>query len=616
MKTAVKPEFGKAWLKALPVPIPGTLTSPEETARFELETCLGSAAVPEVSVAADMGDSYRIERKNGRICISGGETGVLYGAYALILASESREPLPAGTISPCYPLRVLSCWDNMDGSVERGYAGRSLWFEGGRFSYQPERIRQLGRMLASVGINVLCINNVNVHYPAQELTDKMLAELSAFAAHLRPFGVRLMLSVDFSMPLMDGLTTADPLDENVQNWWRERAGQVWQAVPDLAGFMVKADSEHRPGPNAYGRTHAEGANMLARAIAPFGGKLIWRAFVYNCMQDWRDTRTDRAKAAYELYKPLDGCFDENVILQVKHGPFDFQVREPVSPLLLDMPRTRLALEIQLAQEYTGQQKDIYAMPPMWREILDTVGKSRLGALTAVSNLGRDANWTGHPFAALNLFAFGRFAWDPDRSPEQITRVWARLTYRLEDRDEETLVKWLMRSREVYEKYTATLGLGWMVTPNSHYGPNPWGYEFQSWGTYNRADRNAVGVDRTPSGTDYVSQYPENMKEKYANPQTCPDELLLFFHRLEYKYVMRDGRTLIQRIYDDHFEGYSMAEEMAKSLLALPLPPEDADEVRTRMQQQVANAREWRDVTNTFFHRLSGVDDAQGRTIYE
>jgi Alpha-glucuronidase len=454
-----------------------------------------------------------------------------------------------------------------------------------------------------------------VHYPAQELMLGMLPELAAFAGLLRPFGVRLMLSADFSMPLRYGLDTADTLDEGVQHWWRDRAESVWKAIPDFAGFMVKADSEHRPGPNAYGRTHAEGANMLARAIAPFGGTLIWRAFVYDCMQDWRDTKTDRAKAAYELYKPLDGCFDENVVLQVKHGPFDFQVREPVSPLLLSMPRTRLALEVQLAQEYTGQQTDIYAMPPMWREVFDTVGKDRVKAFTAVSNLGRDANWTGHPFAALNLFAFGRFAWDPDTDPEQVTRLWVRLTYSLETAQEGTLVKWLMRSRRIYEKYTSNLGLGWMVTPNSHYGPNPWGYEFQAWGTYNRADREKVGIDRTFSGTDYVGQYPEKMKNEYADPKTCPDDLLLFFHRLSYGYVMRDGRSLIQRIYDDHFDGYREAEEMAEELLTLPLPPEDMAEVRERMLRQLANAREWRDVTNTFFRRLSGAEDAQGRKIF-
>ena len=422
--------YSRTWLRALTAPLPEGLASPLETARFELNAFYPADQVPEICFREEMGDSYRIERADGRLRLSGGKTGVLYGAYALIFASVCGTSVRLGSSAPYYPLRVLSCWDNMDGSVERGYSGNSLWFEGGHVRYDPARIRQLGRMLAGVGINVLCVNNVNVHYPAQELIASQLNETAALAAELRPFGVRLMLSVDFSMPLSQGVGTADPLDENVQRWWRERAKRIWEAVPDFAGFMVKADSEHRPGPNAYGRTHAEGANMLARAIAPYGGKLIWRAFVYDCMQDWRDTLTDRAKAAFEIYKPLDGRFDDNVILQVKHGPFDFQVREPVSPLLLSMPRTHLALEVQLAQEYTGQQKDIYAMPPLWREIFDAVGKDKVDAFTAVSNLGRDANWTGHPFAALNLFAFGAFGWDPDSDPERVTRLWARLTYGL------------------------------------------------------------------------------------------------------------------------------------------------------------------------------------------
>ena len=320
-----------------------------------------------------LGEAYRLEAGDGGFRVTGGETGVLYGAYALIRALTRGEAAPEGVQQPYYPLRMIDCWDNMDGTIERGYAGRSLWFEGDAFHYDPARIRQLGRMLASVGVNVLCVNNVNVRYPAQELIGDLLPELAAFAALLRPFGVRLMVSVDFSMPMQCGLATADPLDEGVQAWWADTAKRVWTAIPDLAGFLVKADSEHRPGPNTYGRTHAEGANMLARAVAPFGGVLVWRAFVYNCMQDWRDTATDRPWAAYDPTCPWTGSLTDNVILQVKNGPYDFQVREPVSPLFYAMRRTRLALEFQLAQEYTGQQIDLYAMPPLWREVIDAIG---------------------------------------------------------------------------------------------------------------------------------------------------------------------------------------------------------------------------------------------------
>lgn len=609
-------ENRRGWLRCLKNSVPDGLDTPLAMAKYETEAYFAGKQKIEIRLQRAYGDGYEISKTENGFLVCGGETGVLYGAYALIRACAAGTKIPTGIQKPYYDLRMINCWDNMDGTVERGYAGRSMWFEGNRFDYDPTRIRQLGRMLGSVGINVFCVNNVNVHQPAQHLLDDLLPDAAAFAALLRPFGVRLMLSIDFSQPMQNGLPTADPLDESVQAWWADTAKRVWAAIPDLAGFLVKADSEHRPGPNTYGRTHAEGANMLARAIAPYGGKLVWRAFVYNCMQDWRDQTTDRPRAAYDLYKPLDGAFDSNVILQVKHGPYDFQVREPVSPLLLGMEKTPLAVEFQLAQEYTGHQIDLYYMGSLWRETFDQMGKERVTAIAAVSNLGRDANWTGHPFAAANLFAYGLFAWNPDSAPEAVLRQWVKLTYALPEDRENALVSILLQSRAVYERYTAPLGLCWMVTPNSHYGPSPYGYEFQAWGTYNRADRNAVGIDRTKNGTGYVEQYPEPWRSLYADPQTCPDELLLFFHRLPYDFQMKDGRTLIQRVYDDHFLGYDQAEQMAKALAALDLPSPDREEAARRMEAQLQNAREWRDITNTFFHRLSGVEDERGRKIYD
>ena len=605
----------KAWLADLPQEVPECLQSPAEIAAFELDSFYqdrGKINPWSLRTDESLQEAWRLDGQT----LVGGLPGILYGAYAVIRSECAKLPLPTGLQKPWYPLRMLNCWDNMDGSIERGYAGRSLWFEAGRFDYDPRRIRQLGRMLASVGINVLCINNVNVHWPAQELTGAMLPETARFAALLRPFGVRLMLSVDFSAPLQNGLDTADPLDPAVAAWWSGLAGNVWRAIPDLAGFLVKADSEHRPGPNTYGRSHAEGANMLARAIAPFRGTLVWRAFVYNCLQDWRDQATDRPRAAYDLYRPLDGAFDGNVILQVKHGPYDFQVREPLSPLLLGLEKTPMAVEFQLAQEYTGHQIDLYAMPVLWREVMDQMGKRQVRAIAAVSNLGRDDCWTGHPFAALNLFAYGLFAWDPDSRPEALIRSWIRCTYRLSDADEDRLASMLLHSRHFYEQYTAPLGLCWMVNPNGHYGPSPYGYEFQLWGTYNRADRNAVGIDRTAAGTGYAEQYPQPLAALYADPGTCPDELLLFFHRLPYTYSMKDGRTLIQRIYDDHFEGCAAAEAMMPVLSDLALPEPDRTEALDRMKQQIRNAREWRDVVNTFFHRFSGIEDQKARKIYD
>jgi len=355
--------------------------------------------------------------------------------------------------------------------------------------------------------------------------------------------------------------------------------------------------------------------MLARALKPHGGMLIWRCFVYNCLQDWRDASTDRPMAAYQHYAWLDGQFDDNVILQIKNGPYDFQVREPVSPLLLAMQKTNLAAEVQLAQEYTGHQIDVYAMPPMWKELFEDLDPDRIMAIAAVGNLGRDFNYTGHPFAAVNLFSFGLLAWDPHVDPEACIRLWAKLTYALPQDQHKALVKLLMGSRRVYEKYTSPLGLGWMVKPHVHYGPSPDGYEYDLWGTYHHADRNAVGIDRTANGTGYVNQYPEPLRSRYASLETCPDLLKLFFHRLRYDYVMDDGRTLIQRIYDDHFEGLEEARAMAETLAALDLPDPDREEAAGRMQRQLANAREWCDIINNFFYRFSGVEDAHGRTIY-
>ncbi|MBP3656282.1 MAG: alpha-glucuronidase [Clostridia bacterium] len=604
------------WLKCLPETAPCAAKTPMETARAELDA---AACAPKVELALEpsLGEGFRLEPQGEGYLLAGGETGVLYGAYRLLMACAAGDALPLGSHAPYYALRMLNCWDNADGTIERGYSGRSLFFEGGRFDYDPDRMRQLARMLASVGMNVLCINNVNVHENEHQLIEEAwLPQLAELAALFRPYGVRLMVSIDYAHPLRGGVPTADPLDARVAQWWKERADLVYSYVPDLAGFLVKADSEHRPGPFTYGRTHADGANMLAKALAPHGGTLVWRCFVYNCMQDWRDTVTDRPMAAYQHYAYLDGQFDGNVILQVKNGPFDFQVREPVSPLFYAMPKTNLALEVQLAQEYTGHQTDIYAMPPMWKEIFDDLPPSRVMAMAAVSNLGRDENYTGHPFAAVNLFAYGMTAWDPATDPAQVIRLWCRLTYSLPAQQEDALHALLMGSRRVYEKYTAPLGLCWMVEPHTHYGPSPMGYEYALWGTYHKANRDAVGIDRTSRGTGYAAQYPAEMAARYENRETCPELLLLFFHRMRYDDVMADGRTLIQRIYDDHFEGCDEAEEMARVLASLDLPPQDAQTAHERMVRQLRNAREWRDVTNTFFYRLSGVPDAKGRKIYD
>ena len=607
----------KAWLSRLDADLSFAPSSPEEAACAELSAAL-PGTVFRVVTDPSMEEGYRIIReKDGGYTVTGGKTGVLYGAYALVRLALTGSPLPESIVSaPKYPLRMINCWDNADGTVERGYSGRSLFFEGGRLQYDPLRMRELARLMASVGLNVLCINNVNVHYPAQLLLEDYLAEAAALADLFRPYGVRLMVSVDFSQPMRHGIPTADPLDPDVRAWWKETAARVYRAIPDLAGFLVKADSEGRPGPFTYGRNHADGANMLAEAVRPFGGRIVWRCFVYNCRQDWRDITTDRPMAAWEHYAFLDGEFADNVILQVKHGPFDFQVREPLSPLLLGMKKTNLAMELQLAQEYTGHQIDLYTMIPMWKELFEELPADNIMSLAAVSNLGRDENYTGHPLAAVNFFTYGLLAWDPDIDAASAVSSWIRMTYAFPPKEEQSLASLLLSSRRIYEKYTAPLGIGWMVTPHDHYGPNPSGYEYDLWGTYHKANRDAVGIDRTEAGTGYLLQYPESVQAKYKDPETCPDLYLLFYHRLPYSFRMKDGRTLIQRIYDDHFEGYAEAQSMADTVRALPFPDPDRDVILSRMDRQLYNAKEWCDIINTFFRRLSGVDDAHGRKIYD
>ena len=604
----------KAWLGKFTDCLPENISSAYEAAEAELKYACPDTVV-NLAVDKAMNESFSISGDKKNCTITGGETGILYGAYRFIEMLKTGAEFRELHEAPKYPLRMINCWDNMDGSIERGYSGNSLFFNGGDIVYDRDRIIMLGRLLASVGINVLCINNVNVHYPAQLLIEDKLSDVAELAGILRPFGVRLMLSIDFSQPMRHGIDTADPLDENVRIWWKTRVKEVYRFIPDLAGFLVKADSENRPGPFTYGRNHAEGANMIAEALAPYGGVLVWRCFVYNCRQDWRDTETDRPRAAYDHYAYLDGKFAENVILQVKHGPFDFQVREPVSPLLLGMKETNLALELQLAQEYTGHQIDIYTMAPMWREIFNDIGNDRIMSVAAVSNLGNDFVVTGHPFAAVNLFGYGRFAWNPDSDPEAVIREWCSLTYDLNSEEQHELIDILMNSRKTYEKYTAPLGICWMVRPHDHYGPSPDGYEYDLWGTYHKADRNAIGIDRTVSGTGYLDQYPTDFRERYATPEACPDLLKLFFHRLPYTYVMSDGRTLVQRIYDDHFEGYAETKQMESRLADIHFPEPDRRIISQRIRMQIDNAREWCDVINTFFHRLSGIDDIRGRQIY-
>lgn len=606
----------RGYLPYLPFFIPDAKTSAALAAEL-LEKA--EMKLPKIRLElTDAKESYTLSEEAGEYTVSGGETGLLYGVQALLRSLYIEQAPALGEHTPYYPLRMINHWDNMDGSVERGYAGQSLFFRDGKVCFNEQDMHFYGLLLSAAGLNCICLNNVNVHFPADRLiTEDLLPEVKKIADILRIYGVHLLLSIDFSMPVRNGLNTADPLDEGVAAWWKKQTEVVYSYIPDLTGFLVKADSEHREGPYTYGRDHAQGANMLARALQPFGGKLIWRCFVYNCGQDWRDHETDRPKAAYENYAYLDGQFDENVILQIKSGPFDFQVREGVSPLLFALPHSSKALEVQLAQEYTGHQIDLFFMPPQWQDFCDVLPRDKVQAICAVSNLGDSVNWAGHDLALYNLLAFGLYAQSGEPRAEESARIAAALCVKSEAA-RATVRQMLLASCRVYEDYASPFGLCWMVRPHVHYGVDTNGYEFDAWGTYHRANFEAVGVERGPQGTNMTAQYPEPLNTLYASIETCPEELLLFFHRVRYDYVMKNGHTLLQNIYNNHFRGYEGAKKLESQWLTLQgeVAPEVFERIREKFALQTENARRWCDVVNTYFFRFTGIPDEQGRKIWD
>lgn len=584
-------------------------------------------------------EGYKISGNGETVAVEASdENGILYGCFELIrqlsLGTQTQEL--SIEKSPAIPLRMLNHWDNMDGSIERGYSGNSFFFEKNEILVD-DRIRTYARLLASVGINGTVINNVNVKDAATDLiTDRYFEKLRILSEILAEYGIKLFLSLNYAAPMeISGLPGADPLDEQVIRWWKERMQQVYAAVPGLGGFLIKADSEGRPGPFTYGRTHAQGANMLAEAIEPYGGLIIWRCFVYNCKQDWRDRKTDRARSGYDNFVGLDGQFRDNVILQIKNGPMDFQVREPVHPLFGGLEKTNQMLEVQIAQEYTGQQRHVCYLIPMFKEVLEfrtycrekddsvldlisgkTYGQTKCG-IAAVANTGNDENWTGHDLAAANLYGFGRLAFEPQLSAEQIAREWIRLTFGSDPQVMDNLLFILMNSWPAYESYTAPLGIGWMVNPNYHYGPNVDGYEYDRWGTYHRADHLGIGVDRSHNGTGYAGLYREPNASLYDDPEKCPEELLLFFHHMPYEYRLQSGKTILQHIYDTHFDGVALVDEMVRRFEELKgkLPEKQYERMAQRFAHQKEHSREWRDQINTYFYRKTGIPDEKGRKIY-
>ncbi|HMF98673.1 MAG TPA: alpha-glucuronidase family glycosyl hydrolase, partial [Vicinamibacterales bacterium] len=462
------------------------------------------------------------------IIVAGGtERGVLYGAFALLRRIALHQPLvaAAGLDEPAAPLRWVNEWDNLDGSIERGYAGRSIFFDGDRVVADLTRAKEYARLLASVGINACAVNNVNAN--VRVITDAFVPDLVRLAEAFRPWGVGLAVAIDFSSPeRVGGLDSFDPLDPRVAAFWKGRADALYDAIPDLAGFVLKADSEGRLGPSAYGRSHADAANVIARALAPHHGVLFYRGFVYDHHMDWRNPKNDRARAAADNFRALDGRFDDNVVLQIKHGPIDFQVREPVSPLFGTLTRTNQAIELQITQEYTGQQRHVCFLVPMWKEALDVdlavrpdgaavrdivTGRTfrrPLGGFVGVSNVGLDANWLGHDLAQANLYGFARLAWRPTLSAAQIADEWTRLTFGHDRRVVETITGILLDSWPAYERYTGPLGAGTLTDIiGVHYGPGIESSERNGWGQWHRADHDGVGMDRTvATGTGYIGQY--------------------------------------------------------------------------------------------------------------
>ncbi|MEU8273259.1 alpha-glucuronidase family glycosyl hydrolase [Microbispora bryophytorum] len=620
-------------------------------------------------------EGYVLARRDGVTVVLADEpAGLLYGLFHVVRLGERAfaGERQAEHHRPAMGRRMLDHWDNVDvhpvmGQVERGYAGGSIFWRDGAPRGDLARVRAYGRLLAASGVNAISVNNVNVHATEAHLLTDRLGDVAALADVLRPYGIGVHLSVSFASPVvLGGLATADPLDEDVRKWWAGVTERVYDAIPDFGGYVVKADSEGQPGPFAYGRDHADGANLLAGALEPYGGVVHWRAFVYNHRQDWRDRSTDRARAAYDHFAPLDGRFRDNVILQVKHGPVDFQVREPVSPVIAAMPATRLAVELQVTQEYTGQQRHVCYLPPMWREVLgfrpwgpdgpdgtaavtvaDVAGGALGGGsggdgydyggggLVGVSNVGDDPYWTGHPLAQANLYAFGRLAWAPETDPAAILDEWIDLTFTpatpsgtasgdaepAETAETERLRRTLHAimggSWRTYERYTAPLGVGFMVRPGHHYGPDVDGYEYTPWGTYHFADRDGVGVDRTrATGTGFTGQYPPPWSQEYESLDRCPDELLLFFHHVPYGHVLHSGSTVIQHIYDTHFAGAEEAVEARRRWqeAAGLFDPSLHARVERLLDEQVRCAEEWRDQVNAYFFRKSGVPDLRGRRI--
>jgi alpha-glucuronidase len=563
------------------------------------------------------------------------DRGVLYGVFAFLnrIAMQENVFRLNELQAPSAPIRWANQWDNLDGTIERGYAGRSIFFENGGVRPDLTRVSEYARLLASVGINGCTVNNVNAD--PHILDPNFIPQLVRVAEAFRPWGVQLGIAVDLSLPKTSGaLDTFDPLDLRVANWWKKKFDDVYRAIPDFGGVVVKADSEGRLGPSLYRRTPADAANVMARALQSHGGVVFYRAFVYDHHLDWSNLKNDRAKAAYDNFHPLDGKFDDNVIIQIKYGPIDFQVREPVSPLLGGLPHTNTGIELQITQEYTGQQRHTCFLVPMWKEILDfdlrvnggstpvkqiVAGDSfhrPLGGYIGVVNVGLDQDWMGNHLAMANLYGFGRLAWNPNLTAKAIVDEWTQLTFGNDPVVVQTISRIQLASWKAYESYTGVLGSQTLTNIlGSHYGPAPESQEHNGWGQWIRADTHGVGIDRTvATGTGFVGQYSPDVRKIYESLANAPDNLLLFFHHVPYTYKLHSGKTVIQTIYDSHYAGAEKTKQFVSQWRSLYHRVDDDrfQAVLAQLSYQSGHAIVWRDAIDDWFHQMSNIPDANGR----
>lgn len=580
----------------------------------------------EVSIRIDpllnLGEGYMLTDSS---IIASSSIGILYGAYDLLRLQETGNLSHLSkTEKPAVNLRILNHWDNLDGSIERGYAGKSIWKwdeiildKAGEFKNISKDLRNrlitYARSNASIGINGAVLNNVNAS--PQMMTSEYLHKVKVIADIFRPYGIRVYLSINFASPMALGYTkTADPLDMKVQLWWKKKAKEIYASIPDFGGFLVKANSEGQPGPGDYHRSHADGANMLADALKPFGGIVMWRSFVYGANHKGED----RVKQAVSEFKYQDGKFRDNVILQSKNGPLDFQPREPYAPIFDNIHQTPQIAELQITQEYLGQSKHLVYLAPMWKEFFRFVSPDKLKGIAGVSNIGDNANWCGHPFSQANWYAFGRLAWNPSISSEEIAHEWLIQTYECKDeRFTKPVEMMMLTSREACVNYMMPLGLHHIFKFDHHYGPEPDGFKAEyplEWCPvyYHQADSNGIGFNRSSDGTDAVGQYPEPYRSLYDNLATCPEEYLLWFHHVPWNYRMKSGSILWEELCMRYNMGVSMVEtyrdywhtstkEYMKDHIT------EWEMTDSLLNVQLASAKEWRDVCLKYFQTFSKMN---------